>query len=180
MQAGYTALRSTAVQNLLELAAINAPQDAKISDKEIDAKISKLIRSPDSTVSLKAMEVHQRREAARKEAQAAGETPDYRSAVEECFSTEGIYAAPVVARGWADYVLSAPYFELWASFLKKRFPELWDKYRQPLLSRAECFKADTEERRRLKLFDELGERAELTDDQFRSAIRIKGMATNAA
>jgi hypothetical protein len=55
-RAGYAALRSTAVQNLLELAAINAPADAKISDKEIEAKIAKLIRSADSNVSLKAME----------------------------------------------------------------------------------------------------------------------------
>jgi hypothetical protein len=179
-RAGYSALRSTAVQNLLELAAINAPQDAKISDKEIDAKISKLIRSPDSTVSLKAMEVHQRREAVRKEAQAAGETLDYKSAVDDAFNTEGIYAAPVIARGWPDYVLAAPYFELWASFLKKRFPELWDKYRKPILSRAETFKHDADEQRRLRLFDELGDRPELTDEQFRAAIKIKGMATNAA
>jgi len=52
------------VQNLLELAATNAPAEAKISAKEIDAKIAKLIRSPDSAVSLKAMEMHQKRETA--------------------------------------------------------------------------------------------------------------------
>ena len=53
-RAGYAAVRSTAVQNLLELAAINAPGDAKIGDREIDAKIAKLVRSADSNVSLKA------------------------------------------------------------------------------------------------------------------------------
>src|SRR5262249_42224352 len=73
-RAGYTAVRSTAVQNLLELASIAAPASAKISDKEIDAKISKMIRSADSNVSLKAMEVFAKREAARKEA--ANEGPE--------------------------------------------------------------------------------------------------------
>jgi hypothetical protein len=68
-RAGYSAVRSTAVQNLLELASIAAPASAKISDKEIDAKISKMIRSADSNVSLKAMEVFAKREAARKEAE---------------------------------------------------------------------------------------------------------------
>jgi hypothetical protein len=68
-RAGYAAVRSTAVQNLLELASIAAPASARISDKEIDAKISKMIRSADSNVSLKAMEVFAKREAARKEAE---------------------------------------------------------------------------------------------------------------
>ena len=64
-RAGNAAVRSTAVQNLLELAAINAPGDARISDREIDAKIAKLIRSADSNVSLKAMELHAKRETSR-------------------------------------------------------------------------------------------------------------------
>jgi len=55
-RAGYSAVRSTAVQNLLELAAINAPGDAKISDKEIDAKVARLIRSGDPNVVIKAAE----------------------------------------------------------------------------------------------------------------------------
>src|SRR5262249_17306445 len=65
-RAGYAAARSTAVANLLELAAVNAPVDAKITPKEIDAKLAKLVRSPDAAVSLKAMELHAKREAALK------------------------------------------------------------------------------------------------------------------
>lgn len=65
-RAGYSALRSTAVQALLELAAINAPADAKISAKEIDAKLARLIRSGDPNVVLKAAELHQKREALKK------------------------------------------------------------------------------------------------------------------
>jgi hypothetical protein len=72
-RAGYTALRSTAVQNLLELASINAPGDAKISKREVVAKISKLCRSSDPLVSLKAIEALAKYETAEK---ASGETPD--------------------------------------------------------------------------------------------------------
>jgi hypothetical protein len=68
--AGYTALRSTQVQNLLELASVAAPVDTKITDREIDAKISRLIRSGDPQVVIKAAELHQKRQAALKEQRA--------------------------------------------------------------------------------------------------------------
>jgi hypothetical protein len=55
-RAGYAALRSTGVQRLLELAAIESPDEAAISDAEVDAKIARLIRCPDANVSLKAIE----------------------------------------------------------------------------------------------------------------------------
>jgi hypothetical protein len=121
------------------------------------------------------MSLYAEREAARKEAEAAAATNDYRAEVDEVFRLEGIYAAPAVARGWKDFVLGAPYFELYASFLKRRFPELWERYREPLVQRAVCG-----ERAGLKTFDELGDRPELTDEQFRAALTIKGMATDAA
>ena len=54
-RAGYAALRSTGVQRLLELAAIESPDEAAISDAEVDAKIARLIRCPDANVSLKAI-----------------------------------------------------------------------------------------------------------------------------
>jgi hypothetical protein len=175
-RAGYAAYRSTGVQAFLELAAVAMPDSVAISAREIEAKIAKLIRSSDSNVALKAMALHADREAAQKEA-AAGETDDYRKQVDECFKQEGIYVAPAVARGWKHFVLAAPYFELYAAFLKRRFPELWEKYREPIAKRAECFVA---ERDCLKKFDELGDRPELTDEQFRAALTIKGMAANAA
>jgi hypothetical protein len=54
-RAGYAALRSTAVQNLLELASVHAPSDPRISKREVIAKISKLCRSSDPLVALKAV-----------------------------------------------------------------------------------------------------------------------------
>jgi len=67
-RAGYAACRSTGVQNFLELAAVDKPESTTITDREIDAKVAKLIRSSDSNVALKAMEQHTKREVARKEA----------------------------------------------------------------------------------------------------------------
>jgi hypothetical protein len=72
-RAGYSALRSTAVQNLLELASVKAPCDPRISKKEVIAKISKLCRSSDPLVALKAVAALQDFEKAEK---ASGETPD--------------------------------------------------------------------------------------------------------
>ena len=70
-RAGYTAVRSSAVQSLLELASVAAPGEAKISDREIDAKLARLIRSGDPNVVLKAAALHADREKARKEARSA-------------------------------------------------------------------------------------------------------------
>jgi hypothetical protein len=72
-RAGYSALRSTAVQNLLELASVKAPADPRISKREVIAKISKLCRSSDPLVALKAVAVLQDFEKAEK---ASGEAPD--------------------------------------------------------------------------------------------------------
>lgn len=75
-RAGYSAVRSSAVQALLELAEVAAPEDMRITDKEIDAKIAKLIRSADPNVVLKATEIHAKRQAVRREIEAAGDPND--------------------------------------------------------------------------------------------------------
>jgi hypothetical protein len=67
-RAGYTATRSTAVQALLELASVAAPGESRITDREIDAKLARLIRSADPNVVIKAAELHAKREGARKDA----------------------------------------------------------------------------------------------------------------
>jgi hypothetical protein len=131
--AGYAALRSTAVQNLLELAAINAPADAKISDKEIEAKIAKLIRSADSNVSLKAMEQHSKREAARKEA--AQESPDVDvwaecSAMCTDMPVSGVGAG--LAMGvWVNgggNLINFPLIAEAAPIVSKKWPEDWARW----------------------------------------------------
>jgi hypothetical protein len=76
-RAGYAAARSTAVANLLELASVNAPGDAKITRKELAAKLAKLCRSSDPNVSLKAIEAFQKFEAAEKAENARQEDAEY-------------------------------------------------------------------------------------------------------
>jgi hypothetical protein len=72
-RAGYSALRSSAVQNLLELASVHAPADPRISQREVIAKISKLCRSSDPLVALKAVAALADYEKAEKAAGAAPE-----------------------------------------------------------------------------------------------------------
>jgi hypothetical protein len=141
--------------------------------EKFSAKIAKLIRSADSNISLKAMSLHADREKTQREAAAADEASDYRAGIDAAFKLDGIYVAPCIARAWKDLVLGAPRFELYASLLKRRFPELWQQYREPLVQRAVCGERDPLER-----FDELGGRQELTDEQFRAALTIKGMAAD--
>ena len=137
-RAGNAAVRSTAVQNLLELAAINAPGDARISAREIDAKIAKLIRSADSNVSLKAMELHAKRETSRQSSEPDVDElistyPDvYFARLLEAFGPE---RGPVMVSLWAWYVGSlgkgneafvlAPFLEKLAPHVAADFPDVW-------------------------------------------------------
>src|SRR5712692_7900743 len=64
-QAGYRMLRTTTVSNLLSLAAAEDSGIAGgIGATEIDAKLAKMIRSPDAGISIRAIEAHGKREAA--------------------------------------------------------------------------------------------------------------------
>jgi hypothetical protein len=72
-RAGYQAVRSAAVVALLDLAAVNAPTESKLTDAEVDSRLAKLVRSPDPLIMLKATELFDKRKQRAKE---AGETPD--------------------------------------------------------------------------------------------------------
>jgi hypothetical protein len=71
-RAGYSAVRSTAVTALLDLAAVDSPYESALTDQEVDRKIAKLVRSGDPNVSMKAAELFDKRRARAKE---AGEGP---------------------------------------------------------------------------------------------------------
>ena len=138
-RAGYTALRSTAVQTLLELAAINAPGDAKISDREIDAKISRLIRSGDPNVVLKAAELHAKREATRKDAGTVEEDlpPGLALARETqallgcdlggLLSTAAFHLAIIKKYGPRLSYAALPLFKELAPNYKAEYPEIWQR-----------------------------------------------------
>jgi hypothetical protein len=72
-RAGYSAVRSTAVVTLLELAEVNAPDQTELTDQEVDRKIAKLVRSPDPNVSLKSAELYEKR---KQRARELGQTPE--------------------------------------------------------------------------------------------------------
>jgi hypothetical protein len=72
-RAGYSAVRSTAVVTLLELAEVNAPNQKELTEAEIDRKIAKLVRSPDPNVSLKSAELYEKR---KQRARELGQSPD--------------------------------------------------------------------------------------------------------
>jgi hypothetical protein len=133
-RAGYAAYRSNGVQNLLELAAVDAPEDARISDREIDAKIARLCRSQDSNVSLKAIEAHQKREAARQEAARSDPEPTLEEtlvAVIACLPMSGLGAAMAMGT-WFDKVKSIatfPFLDLCAPIVHQNFPSEWARFR---------------------------------------------------
>ena len=91
-----------------------------LSDKEIDAKIARLVRSPDASIAAKGIEIHQKRQAAVE----AARPKDKKSAdelVEEAVS--GKYGLALVAAIWLDTVAEhGPRYNLDA--LGKTFREL--------------------------------------------------------
>jgi hypothetical protein len=72
-RAGYQAVRTAAVVALLDMAAVEAPEESKLTDLEVDARLARLVRSSDPMVMLKATELHDRRKQRAKEAGAAPE-----------------------------------------------------------------------------------------------------------
>lgn len=137
-RAGYAACRSTGVQNLLELAAVNAPATAAITDTEINAKIAKLVRSSDSNVSLKAMDLHAKRQAAKAAELAAKEDdgdvdPDQADADLICaIPVGGIGAAICLGLHYNRGVGRIAHFTFLkevAPLVSRKFPENWQRWR---------------------------------------------------
>ena len=138
-RAGYAAVRSTAVQSLLELAAVNAPGDAKISDREIDAKLARLIRSGDPNVVIKAAELHAKREAARKDAGVREEELPPEQALEReargllgcvfggLLSVAAMHLGIIDKYGPRLNFAALPLFAELAPNYKSEFPEIWNR-----------------------------------------------------
>ena len=133
-RAGYAACRSTGVQNLLELAAIHAPESTAISEKEISAKIAKLIRSADSNVSLKAMALHADREAAKASVVVEEELSpedDARGILGSIFG--GLLGVTAMHLGIIEKYgprldfKAVPLFKQLAPNIKAEFPEIWTR-----------------------------------------------------
>jgi hypothetical protein len=171
--AGSNAEGRRAVQDLLTLAqaAESGADESIATSEEIDKKLTRLIRAPDPAIALKASEVFDRREERkrqqnRQDKEALG---DPFETAGELLTTLGLLAAPIAAGTYATLggvVTATPHFRLMAPFLKQRFPELWESWRQPLLER---FEADDRDRN-LAEFDAAGNAPLLTDAEFKAAI----------
>jgi hypothetical protein len=71
--AGYSATRSEGVVGIIELAEINAPDERALNEREIDAKVAKLVRSPDPNRVKAGLEIYEKRKARQIE---RGQTPE--------------------------------------------------------------------------------------------------------
>jgi hypothetical protein len=175
-QAGSRAAKSTAVMNLLALATAESGggDDGVVGTGEARRILSRLARGSDPNVRIKALDSLQKIEDRQRADRSKDEGPsDPVETTRQLFACTGIFGAVMVGEMWFNSVgdvARAPHFEAWAPVVARRFPELWSKYREPILRRAECFRGDEHEQRYLEIFDAAGAGPELTDEQFRAAI----------
>ena len=133
-RSGYAAVRSTAVQALLELAAVNAPADARLSAKEIDAKIARLVRSGDPNVALKAVEAHSKRErdrAASSESEWEGADADLSGFLTFFGDSRGAVVAMLIGAYWDSVpkgdrlFFIQPLLDDLAPIVASEYPDVW-------------------------------------------------------
>jgi hypothetical protein len=133
-RSGYASVRSTGVQSLLELAAINAPADVKLSDREVDAKLTKLIRSADGNLSLKAIEVRGKRErerAASRDTEWEGADADLSGFLTFFGDSRGAVVAMLIGAYWDSVpkgdrlFFIQPLLDDLAPIVASEFPDVW-------------------------------------------------------
>jgi hypothetical protein len=128
--AGYSALRSTGVQRLLELASLSAPSDAGLTDREVEAKLAKLVRSPDSNIALKAIQIRDgRMEAKRELAASSDREPTWNEHAAEILAAAGDMGVGLVGMSALAYGIDISYspFKEIAPHLKRDWPDIWGK-----------------------------------------------------
>lgn len=136
--AGVRAEGTTAVEQLLTLAAAaESPGDADTATAaEIDRKLTKLIRSPDGAISLKAIEAHQRREERR---DAGLVRPSEEETTEQAARDFMALCRPEMAPlMWAEIVLRgyqwhAPFIRQIVPYLAAHHSDAWRAYRELLV-----------------------------------------------
>jgi hypothetical protein len=136
--AGVRAGGSKAVEDLFTLAAAaESPGDADTATAaEIDRKLTKLIRSPDGGISLKAIEAHQRREEQRRQ---RGSSPTEEETTEQAARDFMALCRPEMAPlMWAEIILRgyqwhAPFIRELVPYLKAHHPADWRTYRDILV-----------------------------------------------
>jgi hypothetical protein len=118
--------------NLLERATLNDEKaEAHLSEKEIDAKIARLVRSPDAGVVAKGIELHPKRLAAQEANRPEAEPDDPRKISREMLELISPVGLAIV---WAETVLrcagwNALNLAEFVPCLASNYPEEWSYYR---------------------------------------------------
>lgn len=189
-QAGSRAAQSTSVQELMAYVfaetGVGDGDEGVVTGNEARRILSRIARKGDNNARIKSLEALAKLSKDELAARSKDEGPsDPVETTRQLFACTGLFGAVMVSEMWFNSVgdvARAPHFELFAPVVARRFPELWSKYREPILKRAECFRGDEHERRYLEIFDAAGAGPELTDEQFRAALgtvvppRVNGAA----
>jgi hypothetical protein len=177
-QAGSRAAQSTSVKELLAYVfaetGVGDGDEGVVKSGEAKRILSRIARKGDNNARIKSLEALAKLDRDELAARSRDDGPsDPIESTRQLLVAGGIFSAPLVTEMWfnsAGDVTLAPHFEVLGPFVARRCPELWSKYRAPLLKRAEHFRGDEREQRYLEAFDAIGAAPEPTDEQFRAAI----------
>src|SRR5262249_31669083 len=135
-QQGYRVLRSTAVSNLLALAASETGGAAGgITDEEIDATLARMIRSPDPAIGLRAIETREKRLGGQQATRAAAaQEPSLEDAMKEAIESAPVFGAAFLAEMFLTQHTGLPLgsaaFCQAAKDIARRFPDIWQSWKQ--------------------------------------------------
>jgi hypothetical protein len=127
----FRAARSATVGRLLDEARqISEGKREPLSEEEIDWRIDNLIRSPDSLMVARGIELREKRKAAKLEArQADNEQLTIEETYRQLLKSWGPYGAPALCEMWAagtvkpTYLWGCPFLPQLLPVIGKRFPE---------------------------------------------------------
>jgi hypothetical protein len=133
-----------------------------------------MVRSANDIAAARAIELLDRR----RSKQESRPDADYVESRYEIMLEYGLYGVPFMlevefkeAKPFGIICDDDPCFKLIAPFVRNKFPELWEKYRNKVVQTAEW---NDSGRERLQKFDAAAIGPELTDEQFREAIAALG------
>jgi hypothetical protein len=166
--------RGVGVAKLLaEATRIRAGKQPRVSEADIDRRIDDMIKSPDHRAAGVGIELRAKRDERSARLRDDGAT-DAAGIVRQILADMGSEGVLSASEMWfyasGGNLLTCPGFELIAPVICRRFPDCWQRYRAPLLTRFEYFKNDYEQAF-LDRFDAAGAAPEPTEPEFRAVGR---------
>jgi hypothetical protein len=169
--------RSVGVAKLLaEATRIRAGKQPRVSEADIDRRIDDMIKSPDHRAAAVGIELLAKRDERQARARDDG-TSDPAGIVRQILADWGSEGVLSASELWffasGGDLLTCPGFELIAPIICRRFPDCWQRYREPLLKRVEHFKGSEREQVFLDKFDAVGAAPEPSETAFRALVMDK-------